>query len=628
MKRTVPIFILSALLYSCTEKERKVEVAESAPQEISLPFESISLNDLGDFKKTSGNWSIGGDVYVDRLKDKQITVSEGSGVLVNIPDSESKAHIFTNFEHGDIELEVDVMMPKGSNSGLYFQGRYEVQLFDSWKTEEATFSDMGGIYQRWDATKEKGSEGYEGSAPRMNAAKAPGLWQHVKVVFHAPQFDASGQKVKDAEFEEVWLNGVLIHENVKVSGPTRAAIANDEVAKAALMIQGDHGAVAFKNFSYKLYGNPRLSFVDMKMKEFESEQVLLPNVDTLTPIREVGTDSISSAMVVGKKVTRILDYKGKMLVPVTGDYLFDFKLNQAGGLLIIDNDTVVNHDGSFTLDSLGLAKVSLTKGEVPFRLIYNKHNPWNIGFGLYVEGPGIQRHSVHAQSSINDRPRISKNRIMVEPSDKAVTQRSFLMHGDEKRTHCISVGTPEKINYAYDLTSGSLLEVWNGEFLDATQMWHARGIKQLGEPAGFAVSFHGDPEFALLTDDAAQWPTEIAEEDFQMSQGYELDKKGIPTFMRKMGSKKLLDKINVLSGERGVTRTVETTGDGVIWHKVADGETIKKLPDGSYIVNNESYFVHFADEGLAPTVRKSNGKDELVVKIPSGEQKIQYNIIW
>ncbi|MBU3027904.1 3-keto-disaccharide hydrolase [Zobellia galactanivorans] len=628
MKRTVPIFILSALLYSCTEKEGKVEVAESAPQEISLPFESISLNDLGDFKKTTSNWSIGGDVYVDRLKEKQITVSEGSGVLVNIPDSESKDHIFTNFEHGDIELEVDVMMPKGSNSGLYFQGRYEVQLFDSWKAEEATFSDMGGIYQRWDATKEKGSEGYEGSAPRMNAAKAPGLWQHVKVVFHAPQFDASGQKVKDAEFEEVWLNGVLIHENVKVTGPTRAAIANDEVAKAPLMIQGDHGPVALKNFSYKLYGNPRLSFVDMKMKEFESEQVLLPNVDTLTPIREVGTDSISSAMVVGKKVTRILDYKGKMLVPVTGDYLFDFKLNQAGGLLIIDNDTVVNHDGSFTLDSLGLAKVSLTKGEVPFRLLYNKHNPWNIGFGLYVEGPGIQRHSLHAPSSINDRPGISKNRIMVEPSDKAVTQRSFLMHGDEKRTHCISVGTPEKINYAYDLTSGSLLEVWNGEFLDATQMWHARGIKQLGEPAGFAVSFHGDPEFALLTDDAAQWPTEIAEEDFQMSQGYELDKKGIPTFMRKIGSKKLLDKIDVLSGERGVTRTVETSGDGVIWHKVADGESIKKLPDGSYIVNNESYFVHFADGGLAPTVRKSKGKDELVVKIPSGEQKIQYNIIW
>ncbi|MUH37974.1 DUF1080 domain-containing protein [Zobellia amurskyensis] len=628
MKRTVPIFILSALLYSCTEKEGKVEVAESAPQEISLPFESISLNDLGDFKKTSSNWSIGGDVYVDRLKDKQIMVSEGSGVLVNIPDSESKAHIFTNFEHGDIELEVDVMMPKGSNSGLYFQGRYEVQLFDSWKTEEATFSDMGGIYQRWDATKEKGSEGYEGSAPRMNAAKAPGLWQHVKVVFHAPQFDASGQKVKDAEFYEVWLNGVLIHENVKVSGPTRAAIANDEVAKAPLMIQGDHGAVAFKNFSYKLYGNPRLSFVDMKMKEFESEQVLLPNVDTLTPIREVGTDSISSAMVVGKKVTRILDYKGKMLVPVTGDYLFDFKLNQAGGLLIIDNDTVVNHDGSFTLDSLGLAKVSLTKGEIPFRLIYNKHNPWNIGFGLYVEGPGIQRHSVHAQSSINDRPRISKNRIMVEPSDKAVTQRSFLMHGDEKRTHCISVGTPQKINYAYDLASGCLLEVWSGEFLDATQMWHSRGIRQLGEPAGFAVSFHGTPEFSVLSSDNSDWPDNISEEGLQFSEGYELGKDGIPLFIRKIESKIIRDKMVPSSDERRLNRTILFSGEGEIWHKVASGEAIEKLPDGSYIINDESYFVDFSNDSLAPVIRKSNGKEELLVKIPTGEQKVEYSIIW
>ncbi|CAM3599018.1 family 16 glycoside hydrolase [Zobellia roscoffensis] len=628
MKRTVPIFILSALLYSCTEKERKVEVAESAPQEISLPFECISLNDFDDFKKTSSNWSIGGDVYVDRLKDKQITVSDGSGVLVNIPDSEYKDHIFTNFEHGDIELEVDVMMPKGSNSGLYFQGRYEVQLFDSWKVEEATFSDMGGIYQRWDASKEKGSEGYEGTAPSMNAAKAPGLWQHVKVVFHAPQFDASGQKVKDAEFAEVRLNGVLIHENVQVSGPTRAAITNDEVVKAPLMIQGDHGAVAFKNFSYKLYGNPRLSFVDLKMKEFKSKVDKLPNVDTLTPIREITTDTISATMAEGDKVTRILDYRGKLLVPVSGDYLFDFRLNQAGGLLMINNDTVVNRDGNFIVDTLGLAKVSLSKGEVPFRLIYNKHNPWVIGFSLYVEGPGVEKQALHAASSLNEKQGALNRKIMVEPTDKAVMQRSFLMHSDEKRTHCISVGTPQKINYAYDLASGCLLEVWSGDFLDATQMWHARGIRQLGDPVGFAVSFHGTPEFSSLASGGSDWPNTVTEEGLQFSEGYELDKNGIPLFIRNLESKIIKDKMEPSLNERKLNRTISFSGEGEIWHKVASGEAIEKLPDGSYIVNNESYFVVFSDDSLAPIIRKSNGTDELLVKIPTGEQKVEYSIIW
>ena len=198
MKRTVPIFILSALLYSCTEKEKKVEVAESSPQELSLPYESIALNDMGSFKETSENWSTAGNVYVDRTKDKEISRSEGTGILVNIPTGENKGNLVTSFDHGDIELEVDVMMPKNSNSGLYFQSRYEIQLFDSWKVSESSHGDMGGIYQRWDKTKEKGQEGYEGSAPKINAAKAPGLWQHFRIIFHAPRFDESGSKIKNA----------------------------------------------------------------------------------------------------------------------------------------------------------------------------------------------------------------------------------------------------------------------------------------------------------------------------------------------------------------------------------------------------------------------------------------------
>ncbi|MDO6820977.1 family 16 glycoside hydrolase [Zobellia sp. 1_MG-2023] len=628
MKRTVPIFILSALLYSCTEKEKKVEVAESTLQELSLPYESIALNDMGSFKETSENWSTAGNVYVNQTKDKEISRSEGTGILVNIPTGENKGNLVTSFDHGDIELEVDVMMPKNSNSGLYFQSRYEIQLFDSWKVSESSHGDMGGIYQRWDKTKEKGQEGYEGSAPKINAAKAPGLWQHFRIIFHAPRFDESGNKIKNAEFKEVWLNGVLIHENIEVSGPTRGGISKGEVSKAPLMIQGDHGPVALKNVKYKLYDTSKLSFANIKMKEFKFEGKMLPNCDTLVPIREVSTDSISASMAEGNKVTRILDYQGKLKVPNTGDYLFDFRLNQAGGLLIIDNDTVINRDGNFIVDSLGLAKVSLTKGDVPFRLIYNKHNPWTIGFSLYAEGPGIEKQALHSPSSIDERKSVDSRKIMVEPTDIAVTQRSFLMHGNDKRTHCISVGTPQKINYAYDLASGCLLEVWSGDFLDATQMWHARGIRQLGEPVGFALSFHGAPEFAVLASDDADWPNKISEEGLQFSQGYEIDKSGIPTFLRKMESKVIMDKMVPSTNERKLNRTILTSGEGEIWHKVASGEAIEKLSDGSYIVNDESYFVNFSDDSLVPTIREANGVDELLVKIPTGEQKVEYSIIW
>ncbi|MBT2163635.1 family 16 glycoside hydrolase [Zobellia barbeyronii] len=628
MKRIVPIFILSALLYCCTEKERKVERTKSSLQEISLPFESISLNTLEDFKKISNNWSAVGGVYVDRSKEGKIISTEGKGVLVNIPTETDKGNLTTNFEHGDIELEVDVMIPKGSNSGLYFQERYEVQLFDSWEVLDVSHGDMGGIYQRWDRTKDKGNEGYEGYAPRINAAKAPGLWQHFRIIFHAPRFDSTGSKIKDAEFKEVWLNGTLIQENVKVTGATRGGIGQDEIAKAPLMIQGDHGAIAFKNLKYKLYENNKLSFSNMKMKEFKNEDVMLPNLDSLVPIREIVTDSLSSTMAVGDKVTRILDYQGKLVVPVTGDYIFDFRLNQAGGLLIIDNDTVVNRDGNFIVDSLGVSKVTLSKGEVPFRLIYNKHNPWVIGFSLSVEGPGIEKQPLHAASSIAKKKSVGGRKIMVEPTELAVTQRSFLMHENEKRTHCISVGTPQKINYAYDLASGCLLEVWNGDFLDATQMWHSRGIRQLGEPAGFAVSFHGNPEFTILESADSKWPKNVSQEALQFSEGYELDKVGIPIFTRKIESKIIKDKMVPSSDERKLNRTVLASGEGEIWHKVASGEAIEKLPDGSYIVNDESYFVDFSDDSLSPIIRVSNGEEELLVKIPAGEQKVEYSIIW
>ncbi|MBU2945818.1 family 16 glycoside hydrolase [Zobellia uliginosa] len=628
MKIKFTILLLGVLAFSCTERKKQKEVVSKDAQIHSLPFQKIDLTSLSDFKESTENWQIVGGVTVDRSKEKILNVIDGNGVLANIPDENAKKNLVTAFDHGDIELEVDVMMPTGSNSGLYFQNRYEIQLFDSWKVNEPTSGDMGGIYQRWDKSKEAGQEGYEGHAPKINAAKAPGLWQHLKIIFHAPRFDDAGEKIKNAEFEEVWLNGILIHEDVELKGATRGGILAKEVSMAPLMIQGDHGPVAFKNLKYKLYSHDRLSFGDMKMKEFKYQDKTIPNVDTLVPIREVSTDTLSASMAIGDKVTRILDYQGQLVVPTSGEYIFDFRLNQAGGLLIINNDTVVNRDGNYIIDSAGIAKIALVKGKVPFRLIYNKHNPWVIGFSLYGEGPGIQNSALHAPSSLAGNKAGVSRKIMVEPADKAVTQRSFLMHKGLKRTHCISVGTPEQINYAYDLNTGSLLQAWSGEFLDATQMWHARGIRQLGDPVGFAISFHGTPEFSSLASEESEWPSTVTEEGLQFSDGYELGKDGIPLFIRNLGSKIVKDKIEPSSNERKLVRNISLIGDGIIWHKVASGETIEKLPDGSYIVNDESYFVDFSDDSLAPVIRKSNGQDELLVKIPTGEQKVEYSIIW
>ena len=67
------------------------------------------------------------------------------------------------------------------------------------------------------------------------------------MVFRAPRFDAGGKKTANARFVKVVHNGQVIHENVEVTGPTRAAAFNDEKPHGPLMLQGDHGPVAYRN---------------------------------------------------------------------------------------------------------------------------------------------------------------------------------------------------------------------------------------------------------------------------------------------------------------------------------------------------------------------------------------------
>lgn len=214
--------------------------------------ERISLTDLSAFKPTTSNWKVVGDVTVDHRQEKAIGYRKGQGILYCNPTEESKNHIFTKLEHADIELEVEVLVPLKSNSGLYFMGRYEVQILDSWGVTNPKHADIGGIYQRWDESRGKGREGYEGHAPPVNAARKPGEWQQFRISFRAPRFNAAGKKIRNARFEEVWLNGTLLHENVELNGPTRSPGFEQEADTGPLMIQGDHGPVALRNLKIKV----------------------------------------------------------------------------------------------------------------------------------------------------------------------------------------------------------------------------------------------------------------------------------------------------------------------------------------------------------------------------------------
>jgi len=227
----------------------------------SLCLEVVEWMDLIEgegmegWKKPTGDWMNVGAAAKDPANEKLIATQPGHGVLVNGKTGRAR-NLFTEKDFGDCEAHIEFMVPKGSNSGVYFMGRYELQVFDSFGVEKAPYPgiECGGIYERWDPKRGQGKEGFEGHSPRVNASKAPGEWQSFDVVFLAPRFDADGKKTANAKFVKVVHNGAVIHEDVEVTGPTRAAAYNDEKPLGPLMFQGDHGPVAYRNLRIRALG--------------------------------------------------------------------------------------------------------------------------------------------------------------------------------------------------------------------------------------------------------------------------------------------------------------------------------------------------------------------------------------
>ncbi|TXE06225.1 DUF1080 domain-containing protein [Seonamhaeicola algicola] len=625
------LILLFALAFSCVKDAKKPQqTVANKKTEVnqpitSLPFKTLNLNDLSAFKPSGSNWKIVGNVIADRQKEKTLIDEDGVGILFNANDQEFNKQLFTAFEHGDIELELDVMMPIKSNSGIYFQGRYEIQLLDSWGVKDPKHSDIGGIYQRWNKDAENGKQGYEGHPPRINAAKAPGLWQHFKIIFHAPKFDNSGKKIKNAWFEEVWLNGSLIHKNVEVKGPTRAAAFSDETARGPLMIQGDHGPVAFKNIKYKLYEIDKLQLSNIVRTEYKTKSKTIDNLDTIPIANETPVDKFTLVDVTKTKEHKLIAHTGTINIPETGDYLFESRTNGLAHIVINNKRVLVSKDNMNTIHS---NVVKLEKGTYPFKIIYNQTKPWAGGFTLHVEGPNLQKYSIQEDVWKDANKFNPLNGIVINPENTPKIQRSFVTHKNETRTHSISVGLPEGIHYSYDLATGSLLKAWSGLFLNTTHMWLSRGYKQLGEPVGFSISLHGGLEFANLKNQNTPWPLPQPENKGIKQLGYELDSEKLPTFSYAIEGATISNYFTVSNENRNLTKNITIDSKQNLWHKLADGESIKVLPNNTFIVNNESYYIDFSGNNFKPIIRNIDGKDELLVEVPKGKNTINYSIIW
>lgn len=207
--------------------------AFSADDEADTPFNGKNLDGWKlKGSKEKSNWTVG-KAKMDAENPSQLTVLDskaGEGELINAKPG--GVDIYTEQKWGDATIELEVMVPQRSNSGIYVMGEYEVQVLDSYGKERVGPGDIGGLYGA--------------AAPKKNAAKRPGEWQKFVIDFQAPKFEG-GKKVANAKFLKVTLNDQVIHENVEMKGVTPTGVTGEEAATGPLMFQGDHGPVAYRN---------------------------------------------------------------------------------------------------------------------------------------------------------------------------------------------------------------------------------------------------------------------------------------------------------------------------------------------------------------------------------------------
>lgn len=147
--------------------------------------------------------------------------------------------IMTREEFGAVQLHIEWATPaevKGEgqgrgNSGVYLQGRYEIQVLDSYQNRTYSNGQAGAFYNQ--------------KAPLVNASRKPGEWQSYDIVFHPPR--SSEGKTVNGSFT-VFHNGVLVQNQTPVSGKaTTAAEFSGVTPKGPILLQ-DHGnPVRYRN---------------------------------------------------------------------------------------------------------------------------------------------------------------------------------------------------------------------------------------------------------------------------------------------------------------------------------------------------------------------------------------------
>ena len=601
--------------------------------------QALPLSDLSFWKNANAkNWQIAGDAQVDISKHDAMTAAPGTGVLLNLPDANNRSNLLSVSEFGDMSVSFDFMMAVHSNSGFYLQGRYEVQLMDSWGVQQPSFGDCGGIYarRRWNPSEQL----FDGHPPRQNACLAPGLWQHMEIRFQAPRFDASGKKTAHARLLKVALNGLTIHENLELTGPTGGPISEQEAATGPIMIQGDHGPVAFRNIQINdLRGQP------VSLSGPVSYRVIYGDYRTAADFAGKkadleGTTEKLSWEVAKKENSFATVFTGKINVPQAGKY--HLTLQTAGyNYLKVNGKEVLSEAWTYSANQRS-AELELLAGPIPFELANYKMDGWMPPYlGFWIGGassPDVELHLLSSTLSLvaadpiyldATEPKVFRSFMDITLPNSQRGEHDFMGYQDPHRkriVHAVQVGHPTHLHYTYDLDNGAVAQIWKGGFLNVSPMWDNRGDGS-SAPRGAVLPLD---DIQPVVEKSRLFDLSTAQNDPAPGfrpRGYDLDAIGQPSFRYLLASSiEVEDQLRISEGKtiaRTLTFNNLPSGHQYVV-RLAVGKSIEKNDDTTWSVDGHRYFIQ-TPNGAKPTVETSGGLS--VLYLPASA-RVEYGWRW
>ena len=189
----------------------------SPPAGATVLYDGTNLDAWKRVKKSSHTWKI--------TKNGALEVGKGN-IVTREKFTDSRIHLefrtpLMPHQHGQAR----------GNSGIYIQGRYEVQVLDSFGLDPH-YRGCGAIYLV--------------ASPQINATLPPTEWQTYDIEFRAARFDQNGNKISSACLT-VKHNGLLVHDQVQVHRPTKGYLDLEENQPAGIMLQDHHNPVQYRN---------------------------------------------------------------------------------------------------------------------------------------------------------------------------------------------------------------------------------------------------------------------------------------------------------------------------------------------------------------------------------------------